>query len=304
MKAVSLPGERRLSLAQREEIAGWLFIAPAVLGVLIWLAGPMIYSVWLSMTDWDLIRSPRFVGGANFVRMANDSLFYKSLWVTLYYTAFHVPLTLVLAFLVALLLNTNTRGIAFFRTLYYLPSIVPAVANSVLWIWIFNSEFGLLNLLLRNLGMNKVLWLQDPRTALPALIIMSLWSLGGTMIIYLAGLNGIPEQLYEAAKIDGAGSWARFWKITLPMMTPVIFFNLILQIIGSFQVFTASYLMTRGGPNYATNFYVLYLFDNAFSWFDMGYAAALAWVLFFIILALSMLVFRSGSRWVYYEEGS
>jgi multiple sugar transport system permease protein len=264
----------------------------------------MIYSVWLSMTDWDLIRSPRFVGGANFVRMANDSLFYKSLWVTLYYTAFHVPLTLVLAFLVALLLNTNTRGIAFFRTLYYLPSIVPAVANSVLWIWIFNSEFGLLNLLLRNLGMNKVLWLQDPRTALPALIIMSLWSLGGTMIIYLAGLNGIPEQLYEAAKIDGAGSWARFWKITLPMMTPVIFFNLILQIIGSFQVFTASYLMTRGGPNYATNFYVLYLFDNAFSWFDMGYAAALAWVLFFIILALSMLVFRSGSRWVYYEEGS
>jgi multiple sugar transport system permease protein len=304
MKSVSLPGERRLSLAQREEIAGWLFIAPAVLGVLIWLAGPMIYSVWLSMTDWDLIRSPRFVGGANFVRMANDSLFYKSLWVTLYYTAFHVPLTLVLAFLVALLLNTNTRGIAFFRTLYYLPSIVPAVANSVLWIWIFNSEFGLLNLLLRNLGMNKVLWLQDPRTALPALIIMSLWSLGGTMIIYLAGLNGIPEQLYEAAKIDGAGSWARFWKITLPMMTPVIFFNLILQIIGSFQVFTASYLMTRGGPNYATNFYVLYLFDNAFSWFDMGYAAALAWVLFFIILALSMLVFRSGSRWVYYEEGS
>ncbi|MBI1296703.1 ABC transporter permease subunit [bacterium] len=304
MKSLSLTGSRKLSLAQREEIVGWLFITPAVLGLIIWLAGPMLYSIWLSLTEWDLIREPRFIGTANFTRMFGDRLFYKSLWATLYYTAFHVPLTLILAFLVAMLLNTKTRGIAIFRTLYYLPSIVPAVANSVLWIWIFNSEFGLLNLFLRNLGFNKVMWLQDPNTAMPALILMSLWSMGGTMIIYLAGLNGIPEQLYEAAEIDGAGSWSRFWNITLPMMTSVIFFNLILQIIGSFQVFTASYLMTRGGPNYATNFYVLYLFDNAFSWFDMGYAAALAWVLFFIILALSLVVFRSGSRWVYYEEGN
>jgi multiple sugar transport system permease protein len=215
-----------------------------------------------------------------------------------------VPLTLALAFLVALLLNTKTRGIALFRTLYYLPSIVPAVANAVLWMWIFNSEFGLLNLLLNKLGVDKVLWLQNPNTALPALILMSLWSLGGVMIIYLAGLNGIPEQLYEAASIDGAGSVTKFFRITLPMMTSVIFFNLILQIIGSFQVFTASYLMTQGGPNYATTFYVLYLFDNAFSYFEMGYASALAWVLFFIILMLSLLVFRSGSSWVYYEEGS
>lgn len=304
MKSLSLTGSRKLSLAQREEIVGWLFITPAVLGLIIWLAGPMLYSIWLSLTEWDLIREPRFIGTANFTRMFGDRLFYKSLWATLYYTAFHVPLTLILAFLVAMLLNTKTRGIAIFRTLYYLPSIVPAVANSVLWIWIFNSEFGLLNLFLRNLGFNKVMWLQDPNTAMPALILMSLWSMGGTMIIYLAGLNGIPEQLYEAAEIDGAGSWSRFWNITIPMMTSVIFFNLILQIIGSFQVFTASYLMTRGGPNYATNFYVLYLFDNAFSWFDMGYAAALAWVLFFIILALSLVVFRSGSRWVYYEEGN
>lgn len=295
---------RQLTLAQREEIAGWLFILPAVLGVILWLAGPMLYSVWLSMTDWDLIRPARFVGGQNFVRMANDSLFYKSLVVTVYYTAFHVPLTLILAFAVALLLNTKTRGIALFRTLYYLPTIVPAVANAVLWVWIFNSEFGLLNLLLRAVGLPKVLWLQDPQTAMPALIIMSLWTLGGTMIIFLAGLNGISEQLYEAAEIDGAGSWARFWRITIPLMTPVIFFNLILQIIGSFQVFTAGYLITRGGPNYATNFYVLYLFDNAFSWFNMGYAAALAWVLFVIVLVLSLIVFRSGSQWVYYEEGS
>lgn len=304
MAVAEVGRRRRLTLAQREEIAGWLFILPAVLGVLIWLAGPMLYSVWLSLTDWDLIRAPRYIGIANFTRMVEDEIFYKSLLVTLYYTIFHVPLTLALAFLVALLLNTETRGIAFFRTLFYLPSIVPAVANAVLWIWIFNSEFGLLNLLLRYLGFEKVLWLQNPNTALPALILMSLWTLGGTMIIFLAGLNGIPQQLYEAAQIDGAGSWARFWRITIPMMTSVIFFNLILQIIGSFQVFTAGYLITRGGPNYATNFYVLYLFNNAFAWFDMGYAAALAWVLFFIILGLSMIIFRSSSRWVYYEEGN
>jgi multiple sugar transport system permease protein len=289
-------------MAQREAIAGWLFVLPAVLGVLLWVAGPMLYSVWLSMTDWDVIRPARFIGAANFIRMVQDELFYKSLWVTVYYTLFHVPLTLLLAFLVALLLNTKTRGIALFRTLYYLPSIVPAVANAVLWVWIFNSEFGLLNMLLNALGIDKVLWLQNPNTALPALILMSLWSLGGVMIIYLAGLNGIPEQLYEAAEIDGAGSFRRFLHITIPMMTSVIFFNLILQIIGSFQVFTISYLMTAGGPNYATTFYVLYLFNNAFSYFDMGYASALAWVLFFIILALSLLVFRSGSSWVYYEE--
>lgn len=293
-----------MTMARREAIAGWLFILPAVLGVALWVAGPMLYSVWLSMTDWDVLRPPRFIGGQNFIDMASDRLFYKSLWVTLFYTIFHVPLTLILAFLVALLLNTNTRGIAFFRTLYYLPSIVPAVANAVLWMWIFNSEFGLLNLLINKLGFEKVMWLQNPNTALPALIIMSLWSLGGVMIIYLAGLNGIPEQLYEAASIDGAGNLTKFFRITLPMMSSVIFFNLILQIIGSFQVFTASYLITAGGPNYATTFYVLYLFDNAFSFFEMGYASALAWVLFFIILALSLLVFRSGSSWVYYEEGS
>ncbi|HXF62350.1 MAG TPA: sugar ABC transporter permease [Caldilineaceae bacterium] len=292
----------RLTMAQREAIAGWLFVLPAVLGVLLWIAGPMLYSIWLSLTDWDVIRPPRYIGAENFIRMVGDRLFYKSLWVTVYYTIFHVPLTLILAFLVALLLNTKTRGIALFRTLYYLPSIVPAVANAVLWTWIFNSEFGLLNLFLNWLGFDKVLWLQNPNTALPALILMSLWSMGSVMIIYLAGLNGIPEQLYEAAEIDGASGMRKLFHITIPMMTPVIFFNLILQIIGSFQVFTVSYLMTAGGPNYATTFYVLYLFNNAFSYFDMGYASALAWVLFFIIMALSLVIFRSGSSWVYYEE--
>lgn len=294
--------DKPLTTIQREAIIGWLFAAPAVLGFFLWVVGPMLYSAYLSMTDWDLIRDPRFIGLANFARMFNDPLFFKSLSVTFVYTIFHVPLTLVLAFAVAMLLNTKTRGMAFFRTLYYLPNIVPAVANAVLWVWIFNSEFGLLNMVLRLLGINKVLWLQDPNTALPALIIMSLWSMGNVMIIFLAGLNGIPEELYEAARIDGANFGAAFRFITIPLMTPVIFFNLVLQIIGSFQVFTSGFLVTAGGPNYSTNFYVLYLFRTAFTYFDMGYASALAWVLFFIVLALSLVVFRSSSRWVHYEE--
>jgi multiple sugar transport system permease protein len=293
---------RNLTISQREALVGWLFIAPAVLGFVLWVVGPMIYSGWLAMSDWDLLSPARFVGLDNFARMVNDPLFWKSLWVTVVYTVFHVPLTLILAFLVAMLLNSKVRGIAIFRTLFYLPSIVPAVASAVLWVWIFNSEFGLLNMVLRLVGLKKVLWLQDPSIALGSLVIMSLWNMGGVMIIFLAGLNGIPESLYEAAKIDGAGHWASFRRITIPLMTPVIFFNLILQIIGSFQVFTAGFLVTAGGPNYATNFYVLYLFNNAFTYFDMGYASALAWVLFFIILALSLIVFRSGNRWVYYED--
>ena len=293
---------RSLTISQREALVGWLFIAPAVLGFVLWVVGPMIYSGWLAVSDWDLLSPARFVGLDNFTRMVNDPLFWKSLWVTVVYTVFHVPLTLILAFLVAMLLNSKVRGIAIFRTLFYLPSIVPAVASAVLWVWIFNSEFGLLNMVLRLVGLKKVLWLQDPNIALGSLVIMSLWNMGGVMIIFLAGLNGIPESLYEAAKIDGAGHWASFRRITIPLMTPVIFFNLILQIIGSFQVFTAGFLVTAGGPNYATNFYVLYLFNNAFTYFDMGYASALAWVLFFIILALSLIVFRSGNRWVYYED--
>jgi multiple sugar transport system permease protein len=289
----------RFTLAQREAMYGWLFILPALLGFVIWVAGPMIYSAWLSLNDYDLLSTPRFVGLQNFTRMFSDPLFYKSLWVTIVYTAFHVPLTLALAFGIALLLNTKIPRMAFFRTMYYLPSIVPAVASAVLWVWIFNSEFGLLNLALRALGLKKVLWLQDPNTALAALIVMSLWNMGGVMIIFLAGLNGIPEEMYEAAKIDGAGTRASFRFITIPMMTPIIFFNLILEIINAFQVFTAGFLVTQGGPNYATNFYVLYLFNNAFTYFDMGYASALAWVLFFIVMVFSLIIFRSGNRWVY-----
>ena len=291
-----------MRLARREAITGYLFIAPAVLGFLLWTAGPMVASIWLATTDWDLIRAPRPVGLANVERLLGDELFWASLVATGYYTAVHVPLALGLALAIALLLNVSVRGIAFYRTVYYLPSIVPAVANAVLWVWIFNSEFGLLNLGLQAIGLPKVPWLQDAGWAMPALILMSLWSLGATMVIYLAGLQGVPQHLYEAAAIDGAGALARFRHVTVPMLSPIIFFNLILQIIGSFQVFTAGYIMTRGGPEHATLFYVLYLFQNAFQYFKMGYASALAWVLFFIVLAFSLLIFRYVGRLVHYEE--
>jgi multiple sugar transport system permease protein len=199
-------------------------------------------------------------------------------------------------------MNTKVRGIAVFRTIYYLPSIVPAVANAVLWAWILNSDFGLLNALLHAVGLPKVLWLQKPEWALPALVLMSFWGLGGSMVTYLAGLQGIPDVFYEAAAIDGAGGWRKLWNVTIPLMSPVIFFNLIMGIIGTFQIFTAGYLITDGGPQNATLFYVLYLWRNAFQYFHMGYAAALAWVLFFIIMGLTAFVFRGIGSLVYYEE--
>lgn len=288
--------------AGRRTIVGYIFIAPFILGFLLWFLIPALTSLWMAFQNWNMITPPEFTGLDNFRGIVSDRLFWQALKVTTVYTAVSVPLSMVLAFLLALLMNTKVRGIAVFRTIYYLPGIVPAVANAVLWAWILNSEFGLLNAFLHVLGLPKVLWLQEPEWALPALILMSLWSLGGPMVIYLAGLQGIPNEFYEAAEIDGAGGWAKLWHVTIPLMSPVIFFNLIMGIIGTFQVFTAGYLITNGGPQNATLFYVLYLYRNAFQYLKMGYAAALAWVLAFIIMGLTAFVFRGiGSR-VYYEE--
>ena len=294
---------RKLSLHTKETITGYLFIMPSILGILIWLVGPMIYSIWLSLTKWDIITPAKYVGLGNFRKLfLNDPLFWKSLWVTFYYTIVAVPLNLVSGFLVALLLNSEVKGMTGFRTIFYLPSIVPQVANAMLWLWLLNPEFGLVNTFLRSLGFPKILWLQDERWVMPAFWVMGLWTIGGGMLIYLAGLQGIPEQLYEAADIDGATIWAKFRHITIPQMSPIIFFNLIMGIIGSFQIFTSGFLMTNGGPNNATLFYVLYLYRNAFQWLNMGYAAALAWVLFIIILLLTLLVFRSLGDKVYYDN--
>lgn len=285
----------------RRAVTGYLFISPFILGFLLWFLVPALTAAWLTFFDYNMIQDPVYVGLDNFRHIFRDSLFIQSLKVTSYYTLVSVPVSLVGAFLIALLLNTKVPGMAVFRTIYYLPTIVPAVANAVLWNFVFSTDFGLANALLRALGLPKIAWLQDPEWAMPALIIMSLWGLGYTVVIYLAGLQGIPEVLYEAAEIDGAGRWSKLRHVTIPLLSPVIFFNLIMGIIGSFQVFVAGYLITAGGPQNATLFYVLYTYRTGIQYFNMGYAAVLSWILFFIILGLTLLIFRYVGRLVYYE---
>lgn len=272
-------------------------------GFLIFTIGPMIASGVFSLTDWTIGVSPHFIGGKNYNTLVHDHLFWKSLSVTAYYTIGSVPLVLIVGFFVALLLNQNIKGLSFWRTIYFLPTLVPAIAGAVLWIWIFNPDFGLLNSLLRSAGLPTSQWIYSERAAVPSLILMSTWGFGNAMVIFLAGLQGIPRQLLEAASIDGAGTWARFRNVTLPFMTPTIFYNLVTGVIGTFQVFNQAYVMTQGGPNNATLFYIYYLYTKAFGQGQMGYAAALAWVLFVIVLIITLLLFRNARGWVYYEMG-
>jgi multiple sugar transport system permease protein len=293
----------RVRWHNRPAFWGFLFITPWLAGFLVFTLGPMIASLVLSLCRYDLA-SIDFVGFANYRRLlAHDELFWKALWNTATYTLFAVPLGLTGSLLIAVMLNQKVRGLAVFRTLYYLPSLVPAVASALLWNWVFNANFGILNQGLRAAGVaNPPEWLQDPHWAMPALIVMSLWGVGGgRMIIFLAALQGVPDSYYEAAEIDGASRWRKFVHITLPMISPVVFFNMVLGIIGSFQVFTAAYIMTGGGPANATLFYVLYLYRQAFEHFRMGYASAMAWVLFLVLLAFTGFQFWQSRRWVYYE---
>jgi multiple sugar transport system permease protein len=285
----------------RRTITGYLFISPFILGVLFWVLYPAGMAAWLAFQDWNLITPAKYVGLKNFQTMFNDKLFWQAFKVTSIFTFVSVPLGLILSFSLALLINMKVRGLALFRTIYYLPSIVPAVASAVLWAWILNTDFGLLNGVLSYFGIPKIAWLQEPKWTMPAFILMSLWGVGQAMIIFLAGLQGIDDVYYEAARIDGAGSWAQLVHVTIPMMSSVIFFNLILGVINSFQVFTAAFLITNGGPQNATLFFVLYLYRNGFQFLKMGYAAALSWVLFFIILIFTVIIFRTAGRRVYYQ---
>jgi ABC-type sugar transport system permease subunit len=286
----------------RRTITGYLFISPFILGVLLWVVYPAGMAGWLAFQKWNLITPPQFTGLQNFRTMFSDVLFWKALKVTSIFTLVSVPLGLIISFVTALLLNTKVRGLAIFRTIYYLPTIVPAVASAVLWAWILNTDFGLLNSVLHYFGLAKVAWLQEPEWALPAIILMSLWSVGQPMIIFLAGLQGIDDVYYEAAKIDGAGRWAQLIHVTIPMMSSVILFNLVLGIINSFQVFTAGYLITNGAPQNGTLFFVLYLYRVGFQNLKMGYAAALSWMLFFIIVTFTVIIFKTVGRRVYYQE--
>lgn len=292
-----------LSAAQRrEEIEAYLFLTPWILGFLFFTIGPIIASGYLAMTDYAILQPPKFIGLSNFRRMFfGDDLFWQALKVTAIYTVVSVPLGVTLGYAVALLLNQNVRGLSVFRTIFYMPSVVSGVAVAIMWIWVFHPDMGIVNNFLYQLGIKGPRWFSDPDWALWTFILTSLWGIGGGMVIYLAGLQGVPTQLYEAAELDGAGSWRKFIHVTLPMTSPVIFFNLLMGMIGSWQVFTSGYVITGGGPANATLFYVLYLYRNGWQYFKMGYASALAWVLFFIVLALTVIVFRTSGRWVYYE---
>lgn len=297
----AIPKRRAFSHRKMEAIAGYLFISPWAIGFLVFILGPIIASFYLSFTEYEVVKPPVWAGLANYRNLIHDNLFWKSMKVTTIYVVVSVPLTLILSFMVALLMNQKVRFIGFWRTIYYLPNLVPLVAGTMLWLFLLNPDYGMVNGLLARVGVNGPLWLQSTKWALPSLILMSLWGVGGPTLIYLAGLQGIPTDLYDAVALDGGGAWAKFVTVTVPQMSPVIFFNLILGIIAGFQVFAQPLIMTNGGPRYATLFVVLYLYQNAFRNFQMGYASAIAWVLFMAIMALTVVTFRLSSYWVYYE---
>jgi multiple sugar transport system permease protein len=290
-----------LTPRRREALTGYLVILPWMIGFLVFTAGPMLFSLAVAGTDWELLGKPRWTGLANLQTLATDDLFWTSLWNTTVYTVLAVPTSLIVALAVAMLLNQRVRGTNIYRLLAYLPSQLPAVATAVLWFLIFSPNYGLANDLLSLLHLPTSQWIWSPTMAKPSLVIKAAWSFGGAMIIFLAGLQSIPAMLYEAARIDGAGEWAQFRHVTLPMLSPIIFFNLVIGLIGSYQVFTDVFVMTQGGPGNATLMLVLYIYQNGFSYFRMGYAALLSWVLFLITLALTIGQFALSRRWVYYE---
>jgi multiple sugar transport system permease protein len=306
ISAPALPQARRRSwfgssLRRQEAIAGYIAILPWFLGFLIFAVGPIVASFVLMFMRWEIITPAKWIGFNNFQRLSADPLVLKSLYNTLYYTVLAVPLHLLTALIAAYLLNVGVRWTNFYRSLIYLPSQMPVVASSILWFFIFSPTYGLANAVLGWFGIAPQQWLWDVNLVKPSLILMATWSLGNAMIIFLAGMQAIPTTLYEAARIDGANGWHEFRHIMLPMLSPTIFFNFIIGIIGSFQVFTNVFIMTDGGPGDASLMFVLYIYQNAFQNFKMGYASLLAWVLLCIVLIITHIQFRISRRWVYYE---
>jgi multiple sugar transport system permease protein len=300
-------------VARRNLITGLLFISPAIIGFIAFVAFPLVASFYYSLTAYNLLQPPQFIGFENYqVLLSHDKIFWVSVKNTLYMVAFALPLALIVNLLLAFLLNMKLRGVSIYRTIFYLPSILPSVAIAVIWLYILNPQYGLINYVLSQLNLPQPGWLLDPKWAKPSLIIVSLWSGGSAILIYLAGLQDVPVELQEAAELDGANTLQRTQHVTIPMITPVIFFNLVMGMIGFFQYFTEAYVMTRGvssnadagGPAESTLFYSIYLFQNGFHYFKMGYASAQAWILFWIVVALTIIIFRWSSTWVYYRSKS
>ncbi|MGC4153009.1 MAG: sugar ABC transporter permease [Propionicimonas sp.] len=297
---------RRMSpLARREERTGWLWVQSWLVGFLLFTIIPISVAIYLSFTRWSGTGAPRWVGLENYARMVSDDLFWQGLKVTFSYALIFIPLNLVVGFCTALLMNQKLRGVNLFRAIYFLPSVLAGVAVAVLWQFVFSTDFGMLNAFLSAIGLPKVPWLTDPSWVLPAIVLMQLWGVGSTMIIYLGGLQAVPTELYEQARVDGAGAWSSMRHITIPMLTPVIFFQLIMGVIASFQIFTQPYIMTQGGPTFASYFYSIHIYVTAFQRLDFGYASALSVFLFLVVMVITLALFRSSRSWVHYtgEKG-
>src|SRR5579883_486476 len=297
---------RRVSRARRREaIAGILWTSPWLLGFFLFTLGPILASFYLSFTEYTIASSPKWIGLANFAKALSgqDALFWPSLGRTFHYALIMVPLGIGGALLIALALNQRLRAMPVLRTCYFLPSLTPAVAAALIWSWLYQPDFGPINWLLSLVHIHGPQWLADSDTALGSLIIIGLWGSvgGGTMIIFLAGLQNVPQELHEAAEIDGAGRWTRFLHVTVPMLSQTILFNLVVGIVAALQVFTVAIIATNGGPDYATWFFIVHLYQNGFQDFDMGYASALAWIFLVIVLALTLINVSLSKRWVYYE---
>ena len=286
---------------KRNQITGLAFISPWLIGFVLFALFPLVASLYYSMTNYDFIRDPQFIGMTNYVRLFTvDPDFWTVMYNTLYYVGIGVPLGIMVAFLIANLLNSNIRGRTLFRSVIYIPSIVPAVCTAMVWLFILNVQYGAINGILKTMGLATIPFLSSPDLAKPSLIMIYVWAQGTAVVIFLAALQDVPRSLYDAALVDGANTWQRFWNVTVPLCTPVILFNFIMGIITAFQDFTLPFVLTGGGPMKSTEFYVVNLYRNAFVQFSIGKASAMAWILFLIILFVSVILFRTSARWMYY----
>lgn len=289
---------------KKESFYGILFAMPVMLGFVIFVFMPLAVSLGMSLTDYNVMKAETHIVGLNNFKQLFDGTniyFYKSLGVTAYYVLLSVPLQVIFAFTIAMVLNEPVRGRSIFRTIFYLPTIVPAVASSIIWMMLFDPDTGIFNAMLKLVGLPTSKWIFGEASVIPSLALMSLWTVGGTVIIFLAGLQNVPGELYEAVEVDGGGWFTKFRAVTVPMVSPTIFFNLIMSFIGSFQVFSQAYIMTTGGPNDASLFYVYYIYREAFQYGNISMASALGWILFLIVLVLTLLVFKTSALWVFYE---
>ncbi len=292
----------RINQKRNNNILGYAFISPWLIGFIVFTAGPMIASLILSFTRYDGRNPAEFIGFSNFTGLIHDKYVWNSLKVTFKFAFLSIPIGIVCGFLLAYMLNMNVPGMKGWRTLYYLPSLISGVVVAMLWRGLFDDQYGVINFLIRQFGGSAPKWLLDPKYTLYCFLFLSVWGCGGGMIIYLSGLQGIPTELYEAAELDGCNRWQQLWHVTIPQMTPILFYQLIMGIIGTFQYFAEPMVLTKGGPAHSTEFFNLYLYNNAFKYQKMGYASALAWILFVIILLLTMLVFKSSDMWVFYDN--